>query len=103
MGIFSQTRTRSPISSLESDPPGGMNTLTMPVGNILIGNAGGDIEHDDAALTVDVVTISQATKLFLTRCVPDVKCDLSKILTVISVPSSESWHIGRQTVVNPSG
>jgi hypothetical protein len=31
---------------------------TVPVGDVLVGNAGGDVEHDDAALAVDVVAIT---------------------------------------------
>jgi hypothetical protein len=54
--------------------------LTMPVGDILVGNARSNIKHDNPALTVDVVSISQTTKLFLARCVPDVKIDLAKVL-----------------------
>lgn len=37
---------------------GTMKSLTVPVGNILVGDAGGDVEHDDTALAVDVVPIS---------------------------------------------
>lgn len=57
----------------------------MPVWNILVGDAGGDIEHDDTALSVDVVTISQSTKLFLPRSVPDVKGDVSQVLGAVSI------------------
>jgi hypothetical protein len=31
---------------------------TMPVGDVLVGDSGGDIKHDDSALTIDVVAIS---------------------------------------------
>ncbi len=34
------------------------STLTMPIRNVLVGNARGDIEHDDATLSIDVVPIS---------------------------------------------
>lgn len=30
----------------------------MPVGNVLVGDSGGDVEHDNTALAVDVVAIS---------------------------------------------
>ena len=30
----------------------------MPVGDVLVGYAGGHVEHDDAALAVDVVSVS---------------------------------------------
>jgi len=32
--------------------------LTMPVGDILVCDSGSNVEHDDTALTVDVVAIS---------------------------------------------
>ena len=59
MGMFSQTRTRS----------------LVPVGNVLVGDAGGHIEHDDAALALDVVAITETAKLFLTSRVPGVEAD----------------------------
>lgn len=40
--------------------------VTMPVWNVLVGDSGGDVEHDDTALAVDVVTISQTSELLLT-------------------------------------
>ena len=52
----------------------------MPVGNVLVRNARSDIEHDDTALSVDVVAISETTKLLLTSSVPHVKLDLTKVL-----------------------
>jgi len=53
------------------------NTLEipMPVGDILIRDSGGDVEHDDTALTLDVVSIAKATKLLLACSVPHVKTD----------------------------
>ena len=52
----------------------------MPVGNILVSDSRGHIEHDDAALSVDVISISQTTEFLLTRCIPDVKVDLAQVL-----------------------
>ena len=53
---------------------------TVPIWNILVGNPGCDVEHDDAALAVDVVPISQTTKLLLSCSVPDIELDPSVIL-----------------------
>jgi hypothetical protein len=53
---------------------------TMPVGNVLVGDSGCDVEHDDTALTVDVVAVSETTELFLSRSVPDIKEDLTEVL-----------------------
>lgn len=52
----------------------------MPVGNVLVGNAGGDIEHDDTALAVDVVTVTETTELLLTGGIPDIELDLAEVL-----------------------
>jgi hypothetical protein len=52
----------------------------VPVGDVLVGDAGGDVEHDDAALAVDVVPIAQTAELLLPCRVPDVELDLAEIL-----------------------
>lgn len=52
----------------------------MPVGNVLVGDTGGNIEHDDTALAVDIVSISQTTELLLAGSIPHVELDLSKVL-----------------------
>ena len=51
----------------------------MPVGNIFVGDAGGDVEHDNAALALDVVTITETTKLFLPSSIPNVEADRAKV------------------------
>ena len=40
--------------------------VTMPVGNIFVSDTGGNIKHDNGALSLDVVPITQSTE-FLTR------------------------------------
>ena len=57
-----------------------MGRRTVPIGDIFVGNTGGHIKHDDTALAVDVVSISQPTELLLTRGVPDVELDLTEVL-----------------------
>lgn len=52
----------------------------MPVGDVLVGDTGGNIEHDDTALAVDVVSIAQTSELLLTSSVPDVELDRSQVL-----------------------
>ena len=52
----------------------------MPVWNVLVCDTGGDIKHDDAALPIDIVAISESTKLFLPRSVPDIELDTSVVL-----------------------
>ena len=53
---------------------------TVPVGNVLVGNSGCDVEHDDTALSVDVVPISKTTELLLTCGIPDIELYRSVVL-----------------------
>lgn len=63
--------------------------LTVPVGDVLVCDTRGDIEHDDTTLPVDVVAVSQTAKLLLTGSVPHVKLNLTQVLPLILVsPSS---------------
>jgi hypothetical protein len=52
----------------------------MPVGDVLVRDTGGHVEHDDTALAVDVVAITQTTELLLTSGIPDIELDLSQVL-----------------------
>lgn len=52
----------------------------MPVGNVLVGDARGHIEHDDTALAIDVVSIAETTKLLLASRVPHIELDLAEVL-----------------------
>lgn len=54
----------------------------MPVGNVLVGNTRGDIEHDDTGLAVDVVTITETTELLLTGGIPDIELDGTQVLAI---------------------
>ena len=58
----------------------------MPVGYVLVGNTRRHIKHDDAALAVDVVAITQTTELLLSCSVPNIKLDRAQILRVVLVP-----------------
>ena len=57
------------------------NTLeiTMPVGDVLVGDTRGHIEHDDTALALDIVTITETTELFLASSVPHIETDSTKV------------------------
>lgn len=49
--------------------------IAMPGRDILVGNFGGYVKHNDGTLTVDVVSITKATKLFLACGIPDIEVD----------------------------
>ena len=59
--------------------------VTVPVGDVFVGDAGGDVEHDDAALSVDVVTVPQSTELLLPCGIPDVELDGAEVLLAVSL------------------
>jgi hypothetical protein len=51
----------------------------VPVGNVLVGDTRGDVEHDDTALSLDIVSVAETTELLLSCRVPDVEADGSKV------------------------
>jgi len=53
--------------------------ITVPVGNVLVGNTGGDIEHDDTTLAVDVITITKTSKLLLSCSIPDIELNVAQV------------------------
>ncbi len=77
--------------------------LTVPIRDVLVGNARSNIEHDNATLSVDVVSVSQTTELFLTSCVPDIKVDLAEVLKRRFSEVNTAQYFASRTVVNPKG
>jgi hypothetical protein len=53
--------------------------VTMPIGNVFVCNTRGDVKHDDTALALNVITITETTKLFLSGGVPDIETDGAKV------------------------
>lgn len=82
-----------------------MKRLTVPVGDVLVGDTRGNIEHDDTALAVDVVTITETTELLLTGGIPDIELDLTKVLLFVSCCGLAVVRFagGRLTVEKPRG
>lgn len=80
--------------------------LTVPVGDVLVGDTRGDIEHDDTALAVDVVTVTETTELLLTCGVPNIELDLAEVLLsqglVVGAGHGAAEEENR-TVVKPRG
>ena len=67
---------------------------TMPVGDVLVGNTRGDIEHDDTALAVDVVSITETTELLLAGGIPHVELNLAEVLCIcVRVELSFWWFV----------
>jgi len=53
--------------------------ITVPVGDVLVGDTGSDIEHDDAALAVDIVSITKTSELLLSCGIPDIELDVAQV------------------------
>lgn len=74
----------------------------MPIWNVLVGDTGGNIKHDDTALAVDIVSITEASKLLLSCSIPDIKLDVSKVLPNVNDFIRILW-VGHHTVLNARG
>jgi hypothetical protein len=53
--------------------------ITVPVGNVLVSDTGGNIKHDNTTLAVNVVTVTETAELLLTSSVPDLELNLTKV------------------------
>jgi hypothetical protein len=51
--------------------------ILEPLGDVRVGDAGADIEHDDAAVSSDVVTITKSSKFLLASGIPNVEQDIA--------------------------
>ena len=52
----------------------------MPVRNVLVGDTGCYVEHDDTALPVNIVSVTKTSKLLLTSGIPDIELDVAQVL-----------------------
>jgi hypothetical protein len=52
----------------------------VPVGDVFVCDTRGDVEHDNTALSVDVVSITETTELLLACGVPHVELDGAEVL-----------------------
>lgn len=51
----------------------------MPVRDVLVGDTGGNIEHNDTALSLNVVAITKTAKLLLSGSVPNIEADCAEV------------------------
>jgi hypothetical protein len=77
------TRTHLDVDLVSTQDDGDVLTnsleVTVPVGNVLVGDTRGNIEHDDTTLSLDVVSVTETAKLFLSSSVPNVEADGTKV------------------------
>jgi hypothetical protein len=52
----------------------------VPVGDVLVGDTGCDVEHDDTAVAVDIVSITKTSELLLSCGIPDIELDVAQVL-----------------------
>jgi len=53
--------------------------VSVPVRNVLVGDSGSNIKHDDTTLSLDVVTISETTEFLLSSGIPNVEADGTEV------------------------
>lgn len=53
--------------------------ILIPLGHVGVGDAGADVEHDDAAVAANVVAIAETTKFLLAGRIPNVENDLAVV------------------------
>jgi hypothetical protein len=51
----------------------------VPVGHILVRDSRRNVEHDDSALALNIISIAETTELLLASCIPDVEADAAEI------------------------
>lgn len=52
----------------------------MPIWHVLVCDTWCHIEHDDAALPIDIISVTKTSKLFLSCGIPDIELDLTQVL-----------------------
>jgi hypothetical protein len=55
----------------------------MPVRNVLVGDTRRDVKHDYTAMSVDIISITKTTKLFLAGSIPYIELDLAQVLLIV--------------------
>ena len=52
-----------------------MLQVAVPQGDVVVRHSRCDVKHDDGTMSLDVVAVSESTKLLLTGRVPDIEFD----------------------------
>ena len=74
----------------------------MPVGDVFIGDSGGNVEHDDTTMAVDVVSVTKASELLLSCSIPDIELNITQVLCPVRKLAA-SGHCDGPTVLKPRG
>ena len=78
-----KTRTHLDVDLVSAKNNGDVFTdtleIAMPVGDVLVGDTGGHVKHDDTTLALDIVTVAETAELFLASSVPHVETDSTEV------------------------
>eukprot|EP00906_Rhabdomonas_costata_P021981 RCo031825 len=55
------------------------DNVTVPVGDVFVGLPRGDVKHDDSAVSLNVVAVSETSKLLLARSIPHIETDFTPV------------------------
>ena len=69
------------------------NEISVPVRDVLVGDAWRHVEHDNGTLALDVVAVTQAAKLLLAGCVPHVETKIEKSLNFCFLFLVSFWNM----------
>ena len=69
--------------------------ITIPDWYILVSNATSHVKHDDGTLALDVVTVTETTKLLLASSIPHVEAEGTTVGVEV-----ERVHLARETIEN---
>jgi hypothetical protein len=53
--------------------------IAVPIGDVLVCDARRDVKHDNATLALDVITITETTKFFLSGSIPNIEDDIAVV------------------------
>lgn len=53
--------------------------VLIPFGDVLIGDSGGDVEHENSGIGTNIVTLTKSSEFFLSGSVPEGKFDRSVV------------------------
>ena len=51
----------------------------MPVGDVLVGDTRGNIEHDYTTLSLNVISVTETTEFLLSGGIPNVETDVTEV------------------------
>ena len=66
----------------------------MPVGDVLVGDAGSNVKHDDTTLAIDIVSVTKTSELLLSSSVPDIELNVTQVLPQLVIVAHVTRFLG---------